>query len=147
MVKTSSKKKMPQRAPHNAVGRPAKDPGDLRIARTAMRLHPDLVAELDMAAREARLNRSVYVERILVNFLNMHAERRERPPLDDIGRYLTEEAIERMHRTALPSSYANLRASSSPDADYVMPSVSAFGFSRRLPSGPKPPASKPARKK
>jgi hypothetical protein len=147
MVKTPSKKKMPQRAPHNAVGRPAADPGDLRTARTAMRLHPDLVAELDMAARENRVNRSVYVERILVNFLNMHAERRERPPLDDIGRYLTEEAIERMHRAAQPSSYAALRASTTSDAEYVMPKLSAFGAPRRPPSGPRPVAAKPIRKK
>src|SRR6202165_1329550 len=126
MVKTRSKK-MPQRAPHNAVARRAADPGDLRTARTAMRLHPDLVAELDMAAREARCNRSLYVERILVNFLNMHAERRERPPLDDIGRYLSEEALERMHRAAQPSSYAALRASTTADAEYVMPKLSAFG--------------------
>jgi hypothetical protein len=147
MVNTPVKKKMPQRAPHNAVGHPAKDPGDLRTARTAMRLHPDLVAELDLAAREARMNRSVYVERILVNFLNMHAANRERPPLDDIGRYLSEEAIERMHRVAQPSSYAALRASSSPDADYIMPGTSAFGFTRRTPRGPRPPATKPSRKK
>jgi hypothetical protein len=112
-----------------------------------MRLHPDLVAELDLAAREHRCNRSVYVERILVNFLNMHAERRERPPLDDIGRYLTDEAIERMHRAAPPSSYAALRASTTSDADYVMPKVSAFGLPRRASSGPRPPATKPSRKK
>src|ERR1700694_54085 len=127
MVKATSKKKMPQRAPHRAVGRPAADPGDLRPARPGGRLHPDLVAELDLAAREARCNRSLYVERILVNFLNMHAERRERPPLDDIGRYLSEEAIERMHRAAQPSSYAALRAATTQDAEYVMPKLSAFG--------------------
>lgn len=112
-----------------------------------MRLHPDLVAELDLAACEHRCNRSVYVERILVNFLNMHAERRERPPLDDIGRYLTDEAIERMHRAASPSSYAALRASTTSDADYVVPKVSAFGLPRRASSGPRPQAAKPSRKK
>jgi hypothetical protein len=139
MVKTPSPKK-------KGPGRPAADPADLRTARVAIRFHPDLVEELDVACREAGINRSVYVERILVNFMNSHSERRERPPLDQIGRYLTEEAIERMQRAATPpSSFERLRQSASADAGYVMPRIpsshhlSAFGAPRRDPTGPKMP--------
>jgi hypothetical protein len=150
MVKTptTAKKKHP--------GRPAADPADLRTARVAIRFHPDLVFELDGAAREAGLNRSIYVERILVNYLNAHAERRERPPLDVIGRYLTEEAIERLRRTsAAPSGYDRLRQSISSDGDYITPTapiprshhVSAFGKPRRDPTGPRAPKPKPGKEK
>ena len=140
MVKTptTEKRKHP--------GRPAADPADLRTARVAIRFHPDLVAELDLAAREAGQNRSIYVERILVNFLNSHAENRERPPLDVIGRYLTEEALERMYRAPrAPTGFERLRSTTSPGAEYVVPKlppshhVSAFGAPRRDPTGPRSP--------
>jgi hypothetical protein len=67
-----------------AGGRPPSDPEDLRSARIGMRIHPDLRKELDRRAREEGLRLSMYIERILIDRINVDAGH---PILDKIGRY------------------------------------------------------------
>ena len=127
-------------------GRPAADPADLRSARVALRLHPDLVQELDVACREIGVNRSMYVEKIMVNFLNAHAAMRQRPVLDAIGRILTAEALERLHQAQNPKNFEAIRAAlAEPASGYILPPVSAasmeisgYGYKRRKSSPPRP---------
>jgi hypothetical protein len=65
------------------MGRPPKDIGDLRTERIAMRAHPDLLSHLNDLARRAGIVRSVYIERILVGYVNsVYGEE----VLDPIGR-------------------------------------------------------------
>jgi hypothetical protein len=52
------------------MGRPPKDVGDLRTERIAMRAHPDLLSHLNDLARRAGIVRSVYIERILIGYVN-----------------------------------------------------------------------------
>jgi hypothetical protein len=52
------------------MGRPPKDAGDLRTERIAMRAHPDLIRHLNDLSRREGLVRSVYIERILVAYVN-----------------------------------------------------------------------------
>jgi hypothetical protein len=52
------------------MGRPPKDRGDLRAERIAMRAHPDLLNHLNDLARRAGIVRSVYIERILIGYVN-----------------------------------------------------------------------------
>jgi hypothetical protein len=52
-------------------GRPAvMSDADKRTERIAIRAHPDLVYYLSAGAREEGLVRSVFIERILINYLN-----------------------------------------------------------------------------
>lgn len=79
------------------MGRPPLDPGDLRTERIAMRLHADLADEVGKAAREAGTNKSLWVERVLINAINALLLSRGERPVDAIGKYLSDEALERMH--------------------------------------------------
>jgi len=68
-------------------GRPRSDPADLRSDRLVVRIHPDLMSELQEAAREQGISRSLFTERVLLTFLNSrHADGHPRR-LDRIGRY------------------------------------------------------------
>jgi hypothetical protein len=66
------------------VGRPPKDPDDLRSIRFSFRLHPDLYAEINRQARVFGQPSSMYVERAVV--ARIHNELGA-PILDSIGRY------------------------------------------------------------
>jgi hypothetical protein len=65
-------------------GRPAvMSDADKRTERIAIRAHPDLVYYLSAGAREEGLVRSVYIERILIGYLN---QQWGHPVVDNIGR-------------------------------------------------------------
>jgi hypothetical protein len=66
-------------------GRPPGDPDDLRTERLAIRMHPDLVFELNVLARLEGVTRSVLVERLLIRLVNDHYHR---TIVDQVGRYL-----------------------------------------------------------
>jgi hypothetical protein len=65
-------------------GRPPSDPDDLRTERLAIRVHPDLVTELNALARIEGVSRSVMVERLLIRLVNDH---HRATIVDAIGRY------------------------------------------------------------
>jgi hypothetical protein len=67
------------------AGRPPGDPADLRTERIALRVHANLLEEIDFLAREAGFVRSVMIERILIAYVN-HANGVDL--LDAIGRLL-----------------------------------------------------------
>lgn len=64
-------------------GRPTIDPEDLRTARFAMRMNPDLMDEIARKARQLGFNRSNYVERVLIREMN---EQAGFPMFDAVGR-------------------------------------------------------------
>lgn len=69
-------------------GRPAvMSDADKRTERIAIRAHPDLVYYLSAGAREEGLVRSVYIERILIGYLN---QQWGHPVVDNIGREIPE---------------------------------------------------------
>ena len=71
------------------MGRPPKDRGDLRTERIAMRAHPDLLSHLNDLARRAGIVRSVYIERILIGYVNdLYGEE----VLDAIGKEIPDAA-------------------------------------------------------
>jgi hypothetical protein len=70
------------------TGRPPAAEGDVRSARLAQRVHPDLLEVYDQRAREYGLTRSQLIERVLVE----HANAIEGAQLDPIGKWLTGEA-------------------------------------------------------
>ncbi len=82
------------------AGRPAGNPDDVRAARTAMRMHPDLLHELNVAAREAGKNRSLFVEWVLVSWINNRLLSRGERPLDAIGKYVTDDEFARLEAMA-----------------------------------------------
>ncbi|MBX9830209.1 MAG: hypothetical protein K2Y27_35090 [Xanthobacteraceae bacterium] len=64
--KASTPKKRP-------VGRPPKDPDDLRTVRFSFRMHPDLYEEITRGARIAGLPISTFAERTLIARINRTA--------------------------------------------------------------------------
>ena len=75
-------KKTRDTAEKPARGRRAGDPGARRSYRYVMRMHPDLADGLNKLADESGLSRSLFVERILISFVNQDP----RMALDHIGR-------------------------------------------------------------
>jgi hypothetical protein len=107
MVKDSKVKKpakavteaeMPRRAQKGfvATGRPPGDPLDIRSERLVLRVHPDLLETLTDCAAAARMTRSLYVEQILLVYLN----RVENAELDSIGRKIEDAEIRHPEKTA-----------------------------------------------
>ncbi|OYU92099.1 MAG: hypothetical protein CFE29_04535 [Bradyrhizobiaceae bacterium PARB1] len=82
---------MPRRAQKGfvATGRPPGDPLDIRSERLVLRVHPDLLEVLTECAAAARMTRSLYVEQILLLFLNI----KEDAQLDSIGRKKVDAEI------------------------------------------------------
>ena len=76
-----AKRKRPEEALKR--GRPRLDPADLRSERLVLRVHPDLMEQLNRRGRTEGISRSLFVERVLIAFLNGTGGR----PLDRIGRY------------------------------------------------------------
>lgn len=68
-------------------GRPPGDPQDIRTERIAIRVHPDLLFELNVLARYEGVTRSVLIERLLIRLVNDHFGR---TVVDRVGRYLNE---------------------------------------------------------
>ena len=66
-------------------GRPAGDPDDIRTERIALRVHPDLLFELNVLSRHEGVTRSVLIERLLIRLVNDHFSR---TVVDKVGRYL-----------------------------------------------------------
>ena len=79
------------------MGRPPLDPSDLRTERIAIRLHPDLYGEVSKGARAAGTNKSLYIERIVINYINSELAQTGERPLDNIGKYYDDSELERMH--------------------------------------------------
>lgn len=52
-----------------------------------VRIHPDLMSELIEASREQGISRSLFVERVLLTFLNSRRPDGHPKKLDRIGRY------------------------------------------------------------
>jgi hypothetical protein len=93
------------------TGRPPSPPEDLRSERTAMRMHPDLLKELNVATREAGLNRSLFIEAILIAQCNARIAARGGRLLDAIGKYLSDEEMERVASDAAAAAhYASFAA-------------------------------------
>jgi hypothetical protein len=82
---TKSRRKPPEE--HGQGGRPRHDPADLRSDRLVVRIHPDLMSELIEASREQGISRSLFVERVLLTFLNSRRPDGHPQRLDRIGRY------------------------------------------------------------
>ncbi|MDO9441176.1 MAG: hypothetical protein Q7T73_09830 [Beijerinckiaceae bacterium] len=59
-------------------------PGDLRSERLVVRIHPDLMGILVQRSRELGLNRSTFVEKILIGW----AVQSEGADLDGIGKHV-----------------------------------------------------------
>jgi hypothetical protein len=102
-----------------SAGRPRGDPDDLRTERVAIRLHPDLTEEIALACRAVGLNRSIFVERVLIEWLTAHQHDLGTKPLDAIGRYVAEELLGQPRSvpgpTAGPSSmFSRIPSISSP---------------------------------
>jgi hypothetical protein len=66
-------------------GRPPGDPEDIRTERIAIRVHPDLLFELNVLSRHEGVTRSVLIERLLIRLVNDHFSR---TVVDKVGRYL-----------------------------------------------------------
>jgi hypothetical protein len=66
-------------------GRPPGDPDDVRTERIAIRVHPNLLFELNVLSRVEGVTRSVLVERLLIRLVNDH---HRRTLMDPIGRYV-----------------------------------------------------------
>jgi hypothetical protein len=77
----------------HAGGRPKADPADLRTERVAVRLHPDLTTEINRACRLMGMNRSIFFERLLIDWVNARVDVLRIRPLDLIGRYMTDEGL------------------------------------------------------
>lgn len=70
-------------------GRRAGDPAAMRSERLVLRVHPHLLDALNVAADEAGLSRSTYVERCLISWLNEDP----RNSLDAVGRRVSPEQL------------------------------------------------------
>lgn len=70
---------------NRARGRPAGDPDDVRTERIALRLHPNLVVEMNVLARLEGISRSVLIEKMLLRLVNDHYNR---TVVDRVGRYV-----------------------------------------------------------
>jgi hypothetical protein len=75
VVKKASKRK----------GRPPGDPDDVRTERVAIRMHTDLVFEIQVLARLEGITRSQMIERMMIRTVNDHYAR---TVVDKVGRYL-----------------------------------------------------------
>ncbi|MGY4509142.1 hypothetical protein [Bradyrhizobium sp. USDA 3650] len=73
---------MKDAAKKRARGRPFGDPDARRSYRFVMRMNPDLADVLDLLADESGLSRSLFVERVLISFVNQDP----RIQLNHIGR-------------------------------------------------------------
>ena len=69
-------------------GRRPGDPAARRDYRFVMRMHPDLANVLNQLADEAGLSRALFVERVLISFVNQDPRHR----LDHIGRSIKTDA-------------------------------------------------------
>jgi hypothetical protein len=56
--------------PRDRMGRPKVDPKNLRSYRLVMRVNPDLADALSMLADEVSISRSLFIERVLISFVN-----------------------------------------------------------------------------
>jgi hypothetical protein len=73
-------------------GRPPGDPEDIRTERIALRVHPDLLFELNVLSRYEGVTRSVLIERLLIRLVNDHFAR---TVIDKVGRYQNEPPDDR----------------------------------------------------
>jgi hypothetical protein len=122
------------------IGRPGANPDDVRSERTAMRMHPDLQHELSVAAREAGMTRSLFIERLLLSHINQRLNNRGERMLDGIGKYLSDEEMERMNAA---TDAAHAAAYAQRTLDYgappvLRPSTIPGGLPRWVPPGPAP---------
>ncbi len=92
--------------PKRPMGRPPLDPGDLRTERIAIRLHPDLYEEVGKAARDAGTNKSLWVEGAVINAINALLMSRGKRPVDRIGKYLSDEALDELQQQAASDAAA-----------------------------------------
>jgi hypothetical protein len=68
-----------------------------------VRMHPDLVESLTERAKVYGISRSAYVERILIQYLNLQEGQKT---LDLIGRYVKDAATEKAMRTSPGDTWA-----------------------------------------
>jgi hypothetical protein len=112
MVKTAKKapkKSSIERLKHpGRTGRPRVDPNDLRTARIAFRIHPDLAEELGKVARLYGEVRTAFLEKLAIAAINDAYERETgHPRLDPIGRYIDQDPVDddgipESHRSYVP---------------------------------------------
>jgi hypothetical protein len=128
------------------TGRPPSPPEDLRTERTAMRMHPNMLFELNAAAREAGKNRSLFIEWVLIGWLNNRLMGLGERQLDAIGKYVSDAEMERIHAA---SERAHAAAYAQRSVEYGAPPVLQHS---PVPGGlprwaPPPPAPKKPGKK
>jgi hypothetical protein len=131
------------------TGRPPGDPDDVRSERTAMRMHPNLLRELNVAAREAGKNRSLFTESILIGWINARLMARGERPLDAIGKYVSDEEMERLNAMSDAASAAQYaqRTMDYGGPPLLAPSPVHGGMPRWSPPPPPvPPHRKPTKK-
>jgi hypothetical protein len=133
MVKATKTKKK--------TGRPPGDPDDVRSERTTMRMHPNLLHELNVGAREAGKNRSLFVEWVLISWINNRLLSRGERPLDAIGKYVDDTELQRLESMAA-NQYAQ-RTFEYGGPPGLQPSPLPGGLPRWAPPAtPKPPRKK-----
>lgn len=133
MVKQAIKKK-------RASGRPRGDPEDLRTARIAIRLHPDLTEVVNAACRYVGLNRSIFIERCLIEWCNAHANEINSDPLDAIGRFVDPDA---QQPRAMPGPSVGLNSMFNRIPSISSPATKRFAVgARRKPRAMKDPVEK-----
>jgi hypothetical protein len=121
------------------TGRPAADPAEIRSERTALRMHPDLQTELSLAAREKGITRSLLIEQILLAAINQRLMSRRQRLLDGIGKYLSDDEMERVtSEAAQAAQYADM--SYAPPV--LRPSPVAGGLPRWTPGPGQAPRKK-----
>jgi len=125
------------------TGRPAARPEDVRSERTALRIHPDLQHELKVAARDRGMTRSLYCEQILLAAVNQRLWQRGERMLDGIGKYMSDEEMDRAHASVDASHQADYRQRT---MEYGAPPVLRQGPTGGMPRW-MPPAAAPTRKK
>jgi hypothetical protein len=73
----------------HVLGRPPKNPGDVKAAHISMRIHPDLNSELIKIAQSEGISKAALINRLVIESVN---DRRSRIGLNNIGRHSSRVA-------------------------------------------------------
>jgi hypothetical protein len=129
-----------QTKPRKKTGRPPTPVADLRSERTAMRMHPNMLHELNAAARAAGKNRSLFIEWVLIGWLNSRLLSRGERPLDAIGKYVSDEELARINAASDAAHAAQYvqRTMDYGGPPVLQPSPVPGGLPRWAPPAPAP---------
>lgn len=96
------KKPSPDR-PKGKAGRKPGPPEHVRSERLVVRMHPDLFGVLTERAATYGMDRSTYVERILITYVNAQENQRT---IDFTGRFAVDEATIKVMKTNPADAWA-----------------------------------------